>query len=179
MKTFLITITSIIFSVSAGTASAHGDIGSVGAGVGASYGFVGASFDKSFTKNLYGSVGLGSAGDDLGYNVGLRYYLQEAEKTWRPRLVLNYGTNGVISTQTCFFSSCSEEEYESFEGWSIGVGQSVGFGSNQKHGFEFDLLFIADDGGLADRVDELEDEGFDADDGFGKVYFSIGYRFSF
>ncbi|MFL0800710.1 MAG: hypothetical protein K6L80_09705 [Agarilytica sp.] len=131
------------------------------------------------TKNLYGSVGLGSAGDDLGYNVGLRYYLDEAENVWRPRLVLNYGTNGVISTQTCFFSSCSDEEYESFEGWSIGVGQSVGFGSNQKHGFEFDLLFIADDGGLADRIDELEDEGFDADDGFGKIYFSIGYRFRF
>lgn len=179
MKTLIVTLVSFVLSVSAAVVSAHGEIGSVGGGVGASYGFVGASFDKRFTDNLYGSVGLGSAGDDVGYNVGLRYYLADAETVWRPRLVLNYGTNGVISIETCYFSSCSDEEYESFEGVSFGIGQSVGFGHDQKHGFEFDLLYIADDGGLQDRVDELEAIGFDADDGAGKLYFSIGYRFSF
>lgn len=160
-------------------AFSHGENGSVGAGIGASYGLVGGSVDIPFSENLYGSVGLGNAFGELGYNAGVRYYLADANRTWRPRLVVNYGTIGVVQTETCFFDLCSDEEYEAFVGTSFGVGQSVAFGSNHSHGFDIDLLYIADDGGRDERIKELEDEGFELKSGKSKALFSIGYRFNF
>ena len=169
---------SILLLLSSG-AFAHGKKGSVGAGVGASYGMVGGSFDLKLVQNLYASAGLGLAGDTASYNFGLRYYLVDADKVWRPRLVANYGTNGVISRQVCYWSACTENQYETFEGTSFGLGQSVGFGGAHRHGFEADILYIADDGGKQDRIDELELDGYEVDGGSGEIYFSLGYRFSF
>ncbi|WP_370980340.1 hypothetical protein [Agaribacterium sp. ZY112] len=167
-------------SVCASNAFAHGDTGSVGAGVGASYGVIGGSFDLKLVDKLYASAGIGAAGDELGYNFGLRYYLADSDRVWRPRLVANYGTNGLINRKVCIWDDiCSDGEYETFEGASFGLGQSVGWGSRFRHGFEADILYIVTDGGKEDRLDELKAEGFDVDGGSSKVYFSIGYRFSF
>lgn len=158
------------------------DVGSVGGGLGASYGIIGASLDVKLVPNLYASFGLGAAGDDTGFNLGLRYYLLDSARLWRPRIVANYGTNGLISTQTCFFRdyNCTDEEYESFEGGSVGFGQTLAFGQSRRHGMEIDILYKTDDGGLEDRVEELEDEGYYVDeDANSKLFFSVGYRFFF
>lgn len=183
MKKILVTsaILALLASTYTPSALAHGNIGSVGAGVGASYGFIGGSVDYKLFGNAYGSLGLGSAGDEVGYNAGIRYYFTDLNRTMRPRFSINYGTNGVISRQVCFFntSNCTTTSYESFEGVSAGLGQSVAFGSGHNHGFEADILYILDDGGKSERIDELEDEGFDLDGKANKLYFSIGYRFSF
>lgn len=179
--TYLFKLALAFCAVSASTpALAHGNIGSAGAGIGASYGMIGGSFDVKIVERIYASAGLGFAGDELGYNVGLRAYLVDDSKVWRPRLVANYGTNGLISTQVCFFDTCTDEEYESFQGVSIGLGQSVAFGRGEKrHGFELDFLYNVDDGGRGDRIDELEDSGFELEGNKNKFFLSAGYRFSF
>ena len=169
-----------ILSASIG-AQAHGEKGSAGAGAGASYGVFGASMDIKIVGNLYGSVGLGAAGEDAGYNIGARYYLLDANRLWRPRLVVNYGTNGIIFIEDCpgFDDDCEEWDSEKFDGSTIGFGQSLAFGSSRRHGMDIDILYVVDDGGLKDRRDELERQGYEVHDGVDDLIFSIGYRYNF
>lgn len=185
MKPLVKTLSLTSLIIIGSQANAHGENGSVGAGAGASYGLLGASFEAKFIPNLYTSFGLGSiAGDHVGYNVGLRYYLLDQERIWRPRLVANYGTNGLIKTRRCktFLSStvCDYRDYEGFEGTSIGFGQTLAFGESRHNGLEIDLLYKVDDGGMSDRVDEIKDQGNVVEDEHdSRLFFSIGYRFFF
>ncbi len=152
--------------------------GSVGAGVGPTYGFVGGSTDFGFSDNMYGTLGLGTTGEEMTYNLGFRVYLKDRTHTWQPRVTLQYGTTGVIQTDVCFWA-CETQEHFVFESVSIGIGQSIMFGSSKKHGIDVDLFFKLDDGGMDEKIEELEGQGYVLDKDGNDILLSIGYRYNF
>lgn len=169
----------IVLSLSLGMSSAlfaHGSKGSLGTGIGFQYGLLGVNLDLKVTDNLYATAGVGRLLDITGWSVGAKYYFLDADRTWRPRAILLYGVNGALVKQSYFV----DDEYESFTGISVGLGQSIAFGRSRTHGLDVDLLYRVTDGGLSDRFDELEDEGYDVKNNEGgSVFLSIGYRFNF
>jgi hypothetical protein len=156
----------------------------LGVGVGIPYGVLGANIEFYPTNNLSLSAGLGTTIlGDTGYDLSLHYYFGR-EGDWTPRLSVHYGTNGVLETSYRrdhddeYFYRWRDDEYETFEGISVGAGVKKLWG---KHGIAFDVFYIASSD-LFDRVDELEAKGFKVEhEGFGseRVTFALGYIFSF
>ena len=163
-------------ALSAPLAHAHGERGSIGGGVGINYGIIGASFDFTVTDNFSVTTAINPFFDGVGYVVGGKYYFRPNDVMWRPRISVVYGTSHIIHVESYY-----EDEYERFEGVSIGLGQSFAFGQKRSHGFDFDLYYRATDGGAEKRIDELTNSGYISlnDTDYNKVVISLGYRFNY
>ena len=160
------------------TTSAEQKSGSVGAGVGSTYGWVGGSLDINLSDRAALTLGFGTTGGDSGHNLGIRYYLRDDNVTWRPRVTLQKGTNGVLVKEDCYYITC-DKDYESFVGTSIGFGQSITFGQSKRHGIDVDLFYKITDGGMQKRAEELEQQGYELENDANKFDISIGYRYHF
>ncbi len=158
------------------TLFAHGNKGSLGVGIGFQYGILGMNLDFKASDNLYATFGAGHLIDSTGWSVGAKYYFLDADRTWRPRVTFLYGVNGFLSKRAFL----ARYDYEYFNGVTVGLGQSIAFGRKRRHGLDLDLMYRVTDGGLSDRVDELESEGYNVEDREGRsLFLSIGYRFNF
>lgn len=150
----------------------------IGAGLGIPYGVFGGNVEIFVIDNLSLHASLGTtfiAG--AGYGAGVQYYFGE-EGSWSPNISLHYGTYGVIGDIDDNRSSISDIEDEKFEGLVIGGGVRKMWG---QHGLSIGGHFILDSD-LEDKKDELEDDGYEFEDGgFGasKFKISVGYAFSF
>jgi len=147
--------------------------GSVGAGLGAAYGTLGLNVDVSLHDYFSLSGGIGTtvfAG--AGYAIGARGYMRPRTKMWRPRISVHYGVNGLIAVE--------DEDAEKFAGLILGAGFNQMFGTRLKHGFDFEIVYMATDGGLRDKVDDMNDTGrYTHMDYPGKVKILLGYRIGF
>lgn len=154
--------------------------GSVGVGFGLPYGLIGLGLDINLANNLYATIGLGTTGDSVAYNAGLKYYFRDVSKVWRPRLTFLYGTNGFLERE-CFGYGCNfNSEIETFKGTTVGLGQSFSFGHKRKHGFDLDLLYRLSDGGFEDETDRLENNGYTVEQSSSNGFsLAIGYRYNF
>lgn len=147
--------------------------GSLGVGLGMPYGILGINGEYVIYNNVALTAGVGTtmgieAG--IGYNIGIKYYLKDIGKTWRPRISAYYGTNGFIELD---FST-----EEVFNGLTLGIGQQWMWGDRKRHGLDLDILYIVTSG-VYDRIDELENEGYEKIEESGRVKLSIGYRYGF
>jgi len=146
----------------------------LGVGLGIPYGILGvnAEYYPLDTFSLSGGVGTTILAG-VGYDVALNYYFGQNKQSWIPRISVHYGTNGILET----LSFSNDDDYESFEGVSVGVG--VKRMMDNSSGFAFDVFYIASSD-LFDRVDELREQGVEVDT-FGPERFKIGvgyvYRF--
>jgi hypothetical protein len=98
--------------------------GSVGIGIGPSYGFLGINAEFEFLNyfGAYGGIGI-IANNQMGYAAGLSFYFKSKESTFRPRILVQYGTNIVT--------------YYYYEDEAIGEGINVGFGITLNFGKKF------------------------------------------
>lgn len=151
--------------------------GSLGAGLGVPYGILGANAEYEVAQQLCVSGGIGTtilAG--TGYSFGLRYYLNEAGNSWRPRLSAFYGTNAMIEV----IELSGEDFQEQYSGLTLGIGQKWLLGERHRHGIDLDLMFLATRGDFDHDMDVLEEQGYQLDDiGTGQVKLSAGYRYNF
>jgi hypothetical protein len=146
--------------------------GSIGFGFGATYGIIGANLELSLIKNFYLSGGVGStiiAG--LGYSIGAKYYLKNVGKTWRPRLLISYGTVGAVAEERLENGVTVEKHEDTFDGLILGIGQQWMFGDRRNIGLDFDALFVI-------QHEKINTEIFEdsPDPVFG---LSIGFRLGF
>jgi len=171
----LVFVTLSFTSINAQVAKA----GSVGLGIGVPYGVVGINGEFAVHKYFSLSAGLGSSiFSGLGYAVGARAYLKPAENKWRPRISMHYGVNGVIASQESFGSSSYSGK--TFSGLTLGLGTLVMFGERRKYGFDFEVVYLATQGGLQDEIDKMNASGkYSHIDDPSKIKVVIGYRFGF
>lgn len=151
------------------------DKGSFGIGFGIPYGVLGINLDLKLVDNFYLTAGVGTTllwG--VAYNVGGKYYLKKPGYKWRPRISLYYGTNTV---NTAHLNNSDEEA--SFNGLTLGIGQSFNWGDKKNKGIDLDLMFIVSNSqAYYNKIDQWEKEGYEVETGSG-VKISIGYRFGF
>ncbi len=156
---------------------AQGENFDMGFGIGIPYGIFGVNAEYYPINNLSLSAGLGStlrAG--AGYDIGIQYYFAKKGDNWSPRLSAHYGTNGILQTTLSVFGTTFKEDYESFEGLSVGVGFKNMMGNS---GWTFDILYVVSSG-LFDRIDELEAQGFETSSyGPERFWLGFGYTYSF
>lgn len=149
-----------------------------GVGAGLPYGVLGANIEYYPSNNLSISAGLGATAEaGVAYDISLQYYLG-TEENWNPRISVHYGTNAsmkIIKICTIFNSYNTNEEYDSFEGISVGAGIKKLWGN---HGLVLDILYIASSK-FDDRVNELEAQGNIVDEEGGDIKYGIGYVYSF
>ncbi len=146
----------------------------IGLGLGIPYGVFGVNAEYYPIDNLSISAGLGTtllAG--AGYDVGVQYYLGNKRDGWIPRISAHYGTNGVLKTS-------SDEESESFNGLSIGIGLKNVRGNSR---WAIDLFYVVTSD-IFDRIDELEAQGYEVSsyglenlESLEKFRLSVGYSF--
>ena len=93
-----------------------------GIGFGIPYGVIGGNFEISLNEFLGLSMGLGMASVDVGWALGLRMYLAEKDKMFRPRLSIFRGIVGILETPSWVYRS----RYQGIEGNALGVGFACG-----------------------------------------------------
>ncbi len=206
-KLFTITAAVLTAAIIATGSVQSGELGNfargrttMGVGFGIPYGVVGTNMDIQLVDNLKLSFGLGStvlAG--AGYNFGLKYFLGEPGKSFRPRFSVFYGTNAVLQTVgggdpydydeyyydeyyyykagkvSGWGNSSLAEEYKSYSGVTLGFGGELMFGASKANGLDFDIMYVATTGY---DLDELRSEGYNVAE-TGKVKISLGYRHAF
>ena len=138
--------------------------GFLGLGMGLPYGWNGVNLEIPIFEQLYFNGGAGliylRANDNRSvtspaYNVGLALHLNPSEKFWQPKLMALYGING-------FAWNFNKESYR---GITLGFGNDFMFGKSRRHGFSFDLLYIASSA----FYDKYEDER-------GRLKIGFGYK---
>lgn len=147
--------------------------GSVGAGLGVPYGTFGLNAEFVVHNHLNLSAGLGStvfAG--AGYGLGAKGYFTPVGEKWRPRLSAHYGVNSIILLDHW-------DNGEKFAGFVLGLGIQGMFGKNRRHGFDFDIIYIASNGDFDERLAELKRIGYYGINEPGRIKVSLGYRYGF
>jgi len=142
-----------------------------GVGLGIPYGVVGVNVDFKIEDHVNLSAGIGStvfAG--VGYSLGMKYFITSPESTVRPRLSAFYGTNYVFVKE--YYGTDRDDEGETYNGLTIGVGLLFMMGESKSNGFDIDLMYIAT---TSFDAEEKRSEGFVFDES-NDVKFSIGYR---
>jgi hypothetical protein len=151
--------------------------GSVGVGFGIPYGIFGFNVDFRLYKFLYISGGLGTGIFITPmYNIGCKVYLRSGNYTWRPRLSVNYGTNGMLYVEDSYSGAIKE----SFSGITLGIGQLWTLGITKAWGVDFDILYIVNDSELETRLKQLKNAGYSFQtEAVGNVKVSLGLRYCF
>ena len=142
---------------------------SFGVGLGIPYAVLGANLSVRLNDHVDLTAALGTTGK-LAWSSGVRLYPM-ADSNFR--LSAYYGVNGAVQVERCGRWSCDDPEWETFTGFSTGIGWGAHAGDR---GFTADLMYIVTSG-VYDEVDRLEDEGYDVDGSNSRVKFSLGYQF--
>jgi hypothetical protein len=151
--------------------------GSVGVGYGLCYGGLGFNGDFNFTDDIAVSGSLGTFGYVGGYELGLKYFFLDFDKTFRPKVSAWYGVNSMIVVRPDITTGLSKVT-EAHKGFCAGVGGQWMFGSQKKHGFDADVLYIITTT-QTKRIEELESQGYGTFTKGSRFLFSFGYRFAF
>ena len=145
----------------------------IGAGVGIPYGVVGINADFPIVKNFHFSWGLGTTiMSGIGYNSGIKYYLRSVKNSWRPRILFNFGTTGILEV-----SDPSGKRKKKYYSFSLGIGQKGMWGKTKTHGIDLDILYILGSE-IFDDIDEYAGKGY-AVNSESRTKLSVGYRYSF
>ncbi len=147
-----------------------GRYGTLGLGYGLPYGGYGLSVDMYVFEPLALTVSIGSFIQSAGLEVGVKYLHGDASKLWRPQVILLYGVNGLLPSDTT-----SVEQTEVFNGITAGLGSQFMFGKKRRHGLDLGLTYVVSSA-LYKRLEELEGYEFDVSSRLG---FYLGYRFAF
>jgi len=178
MKLFILILAIVTVSFTSINAQVA-KTGSIGIGIGVPYGVLGINGEIAIHKHISLSAGLGSttfAG--LGYALGARVYLKPAENKLRPRVSLHYGVNSILANLVS--SGSSPFDGEKFSGLTLGIGTLAMFGEKRKHGFDFEVVYLATRVGMQDEIDKMNASGnYEHIDTPGKIKIVAGYRFGF
>lgn len=185
IATVLLFVPSLVFAQDTMMTSDMALENSVGIGYGLPYGILGANADLKIIQNLYLTLGMGTVidSDDIGYNLGLRYFLFGPDKALRPRITVLYGTNTVAEIEIWDRGSdgtwgtaddfVEETEWRRYPGLSAGAGLQWNFGSSKKYGIDLDVFYIVDTDLDVDEIEEKDHETtYDPDE----IAFSLGFR---
>ncbi len=156
------------------------DKGSIGIGFGIPYGILGVNGDITIKKKLNLSVGLGQyyENNTSAYNIGLKYFIRDNEKIWRPRVSILYGSNAFLN----FTYPDGSAKTVSYSGFNLGIGQQWNFGKTRKHGIDLDILYMLSDGGYDDDWNDFAanpENIIYKEKSNNKIKFSFGYRHNF
>jgi hypothetical protein len=156
----------------------YNSVGSIGLGIGIPYGFLGANLDLKLYKSLYATGGLGTGiFVNPMYSVGLKCYLVPGNHKFRPRVMANYGTTSMIYVQNTYGGGV---EKDCFKGATIGGGFQYGLNITRCLGVDFDIIYILDDSELENKIETLQNQGYDMDIvAKGNVKISMGLRYIF
>lgn len=119
-------------------------------GVGLPYGWNGINLETPLYRQLYVSGGAGAILNSgtiigTGFSAGPALYLRQGTaNTWQPKFLALYGTNGYAVHYT----------KQLYKGVTLGFSNNFMFGREKKHGFTFDLLYIASSGFYKEHEDE-------------------------
>lgn len=135
--------------------SAHGELGSIGFGLGNPYAIEGINVKIKLYEQTYFDLALGDSENQTTYGVGIHQYLLSGEHSWRPGIGLRYGTNGDLYYETSrrvtdngsFSHHENIEHNRHYSGFDVVLSQHIAFGLNKKHGFDFGLTCRLTDGG--------------------------------
>ncbi|MGI6198812.1 MAG: hypothetical protein ACOYIS_06795 [Candidatus Cloacimonadaceae bacterium] len=148
--------------------------GALGIGYGLCYGGLGFNGDYNFTDDIAVSGSIGTFGYVGGYELGLKYYFLKFDARVRPKLSVWYGVNGIVYANPQGMTKVMEAH----QGFTVGAGGELMFGSRRRHGVDFDILYIVYTT-QNKRIEELESQGYPQ---FGKsipILVSLGYRYAF
>lgn len=143
----------------------------LGLGLGIPYGGFGLNLAHTLTDKVDLSLGFGTLFEPA-WAAGVRFYPQPGDSG--VRLSALYGTNAVLSTVECGGYYC-ESEYEQFQGFNVGIGWGQ---RGRSSGWDFDVLLVVTSG-IDDRIDELEEQGYEPEYESSGVEFSFGYHWAF
>lgn len=150
--------------------------GALGLGYGLCYAGLGFNGDYNFTDDIVVSGSIGSFRYVGGYELGLKYYFLDFDKHFRPKLSVWYGVNGIIHANPREETGLPRIT-EAHQGFTVGAGGELMFGSRRRHGVDFDILYIVYTT-QTKRIEELETQGYE----FARsipILFSLGYRYAF
>ncbi|MBN1119340.1 MAG: hypothetical protein JXA77_19170 [Bacteroidales bacterium] len=148
---------------------------SLGFGIGISYGTIGINGEFFAHPNVSLNLGVGTAIFITPIiDAGCKLYFTGAEKKWRPRASVYYGTNAII-----WYSGDSylPDIREKLNNVSFGIGQAWVLGSGNR-GLDLDIMYLVHNG--AERLEEYINMGYDFDlNAMGHIKLNIGYRLYF
>ncbi len=159
-KAVVLSFLILIATVSHGIASdntqfnnshiSYSPVNSFGLGFGLGFGGAGISYDREIRSRVVLTTAIGN---DREWAAGAKVRMRKG-KIWQPRLSFLYGTNTHVFTYCDFL--CFTPHYESFEGFSAGVGQSFFIGSRRKHSIDIDIFYAVVPQAAKDLAAELD-----------------------
>jgi hypothetical protein len=156
----------------------YGSVGSVGLGFGIPYGMLGVNFDLKLYSVLYADAGIGTGIFVTPmYSGGLKCYFLSGGHKFRPRVLANYGTTGMLYLED---DSGDVIERSSFNSVCLGTGFQYALDITNAFALDFDIIYIVSNNKLLERAQELRNQGYDFDlntTGHIKVSFGIRYIF--
>ncbi|HAN40924.1 MAG TPA: hypothetical protein GX398_04910 [Candidatus Cloacimonetes bacterium] len=151
--------------------------GALGVGYGLCYAGLGFNGDYNFNDDIAVSGSIGSFSYVGGYELGVKYYFLAFDKHFRPKLSVWYGVNGIVHA-TPPETTGLPRITEAHQGFTVGVGGELMFGSRRRHGVDFDILYIVYTT-QTKRLEELESQGYPEFVRSTPILFSLGYRYAF
>jgi len=151
--------------------------GSLGVGYGLCYGGLGFNGDFNITDDIAATGSIGTFGYVGGYELGMKYFFLDFDKTFRPKLSAWYGVNALIVARPEVTSGLPKVT-EAHKGFCAGVGGQWMFSSSKRHGLDVDILYIISTT-QTKRIEELESQGYGTFSKGSRFLFSFGYRYAF
>lgn len=156
---------------------AYGSVGSVGLGFGIPYGLLGVNFDLKLFSVLYANAGIGTGiFVNPMYSGGLKCYFLSGGHKFRPRVLANYGTTGMLYLED---NSGDVIERSSFNSILLGAGFQYALDITNAFALDFDIIYITSNNKLLERAQELRNQGYDFDTSTGNIKVSFGIRYIF
>lgn len=140
---------------------------SIALGLGIPYGVLGPTVNYRAIDEVEVFVGKGTWGTSWGARV---YPISQLP---RARLSAFYGVNTIVGS--CSNDSCDIME-DGYSGWNLGAGIGPEVGIS---GWEFDLIYILDQGGYEDDLDEAREAGYELKEEKATFQVAFGYRWNF
>jgi hypothetical protein len=156
----------------------YGSVGSVGIGFGIPYGMLGVNFDLKLFSVLYANAGIGTGIFVTPmYSGGLKCYFLSGGHKFRPRILANYGTTGMLYLEDEYGDVI---ERSSFHSLCFGTGFQYALDISKAFAFDFDMIYIVSNNALLERAQELRNQGYEFDLlKTGHIKVSVGIRYIF
>ena len=106
-----------------------------GMGYGIPYGYFGVNTEFMLFKYISMTGGMGYSPGGSSWIMGVRVYMNEPERHFRPRISTLYGTVSVLSRRYG-----PEETYENDQGYAYGIGFEWKVLDPKKYSLDFDII---------------------------------------